>query len=65
MFLDMTLGIIGTIVDGDDDRSRRYRVSGFNLYSLLVAIGGSALVLVILVILHAVCSACRPRLLPY
>jgi len=59
MFLDMTLGIIGAILDGDDDRSWRYRVSGFNLYSLLVAIGGSALLLVSLLfcmpfILHAV-----------
>ena len=63
MFLDMTLGIIGAILDGDDDRSRRYRVSGFNLYSLLVAIGGSALLLVSLLfcmpfILHAVRGSC-------
>lgn len=39
--LDIALGVVGAMVALDHGRSRRPGVNGFNLYSMLVGIGGA------------------------
>ena len=58
LFLDILLGIIGAVVGGWLFRAfGMHGVSGFNLYSLLVAVAGA---IVFLVIYHAL-FARKPR----
>jgi uncharacterized membrane protein YeaQ/YmgE (transglycosylase-associated protein family) len=57
VFLDIILGIVGAVVGGWIMAAFGGEgVTGFNLYSILVAIGGA---IVILVILHAVRGTSR------
>lgn len=56
-FLDIVLGIVGAVVGGWIMAAVGGEgVSGFNLYSILVAIGGA---IVLLVILHAIRGTSR------
>jgi len=51
-FLDIVIGVIGAIIGGIIMTALGGEgVSGFNLYSILVAIGGA---IVLLVVLHAI-----------
>ena len=56
-FLDIVIGVIGAIIGGIVMTALGGEgVSGFNLYSILVAIGGA---IVLLVILHAIRGTSR------
>jgi len=56
-FLDIVIGVIGAIIGGIIMTALGGEgVSGFNLYSILVAIGGA---IVLLVVLHAIRGTSR------
>jgi uncharacterized membrane protein YeaQ/YmgE (transglycosylase-associated protein family) len=56
-FLDIVIGVIGAIIGGLVMTALGGEgVSGFNLYSILVAVGGA---IVLLVILHAIRGTSR------
>lgn len=56
-FLDIVIGVIGAIIGGLIMTALGGEgVSGFNLYSILVAVGGA---IVLLVILHAIRGTSR------
>jgi uncharacterized membrane protein YeaQ/YmgE (transglycosylase-associated protein family) len=56
-FMNTGLGVVGAVVGGElMSTLGRHSVNGLNLYSLIVAVGGSVLVLVVV---HAVRSSRR------
>jgi uncharacterized membrane protein YeaQ/YmgE (transglycosylase-associated protein family) len=58
MFLDILLGVVGALIGGWIMTAvGREGVSGFNLHSILVAIGGSVVLLVVLHLFRGVRNA--------
>ena len=52
MFMDIVLGVVGAVVGGFIAQFAGFTgVTGFDLYSILIAIGGS---IVVLLVYHAV-----------